>query len=158
MYNRSIMLSLHAIHWCYNCSLNCHDRDLKQIPWRVFKDPRLKSSPTISLAILNSCVWSVNMLQISIDSNHKKKTSFNFLVSDTLSSDDPWGGRAWSEQLWLHSGSYIQRSVAWKVFYSRLRHYMDALSVSLALCGENPPVLDEFPSQRARNAERWCFL
>ena len=38
------------------------------------------------------------------------------------------------------------------------RHDMDTLSALLALCEGNPPVTGGFLSQRASNAEIWCFF
>ena len=37
-------------------------------------------------------------------------------------------------------------------------HDMEMLSVLLALCEGNPPVIDGFPSQKADNMLLWCFL
>ena len=38
------------------------------------------------------------------------------------------------------------------------RHEIVTLSESLALCAGNPPVTDGFPSERASEAELWCFF
>ena len=45
--------------------------------------------------------------------------------------------------------------LAWSPWW---RHQMDAISTLLALSVGNSPVTGEFPSQRASDAELWCFL
>ena len=42
--------------------------------------------------------------------------------------------------------------------YSWWRHQMETFSALLTLCVENSPVTGEFPSQKASDAELWCFL
>ena len=51
--------------------------------------------------------------------------------------------------------SSVETSVACRTWR---RHQMETFSVLLALCAGNLPVTGEFPSQRASDAELWCFL
>ena len=37
-------------------------------------------------------------------------------------------------------------------------HQMETFSALLAICAGNSPVTSEFPAQKARDAELWCFL
>ena len=54
-----------------------------------------------------------------------------------------------------HSGTIYIRWGSIKLLW---RHQMETFSTLLALCEGNPPGTGRFPSQRASNADLWCYF
>ena len=71
-----------------------------------------------------------------------------FLTSPYAVLDISAGSKTWITD----SSVALSDSLTW------WQHDMEMHSTLLALCEGNPSVTDGFPSQRASNAELWCFL